>query len=190
VRSLVLLTVFVVGSAVGLVHYLMPEAEAEATERAVRPQEVQSVAIDGPRNLPLAAMRAELATHAGDLLDATKLDHDRSALERSLVARGYLDAKAQPAQVSFDSGGGAYVTFSIAHGPLFHVRAITVTGATPRDAGVVTLAVGETVVGDRIERAREALADRLAARGKPGTVAVALHVDEAAAAVDVELSAH
>lgn len=185
-RSLVLLGLVAAATVYGVVKTL-PEREAGADPRPGRPQEVQSVALDG-RGLPIAALRAVMTTHAGELVETGKLDADRTALEHVLVTRGYLDAKVSPAHVSYDSFGAAYVTFDIEQGPLFHVRSITVTGAADKDTGVVTLAKGEAVDGDRIERARAALSDRLAARGKH--VEVDAKLSTVGAAVDIELSAH
>src|SRR5947209_491851 len=88
VRSIVLLSLVAIATVVGVVKTL-PEGEAKAAVRPGRPREVQSVAIDG-RGLPIAALRAVMSTHAGDMLDATKLDTDRAAIESALVARGYL----------------------------------------------------------------------------------------------------
>ena len=188
-RSILLLSV--VAAALGwLVFTQLPEGEADAeTTRASRPQEIQSVAIDG-YGLPMAELRATLDSHAGDLLDSTKLDRDRTALETALVGRGYLSAKVSAPHVMFDANGGAFITFAVTRGPLFHIRSIAVTGASQRDAGVVTIAKGEIVRSDRLERARDAMAERLGVRsGKHSAVAVTLAPDEAAAAVDVTLSA-
>jgi outer membrane protein assembly factor BamA len=172
-----------------LVHHL-PEKQADAeTTHSGRPQEVQSVALDGHGNLPIAALREVLSTRVGEQIDNAKLAHDREALESVLVAHGYLDAKVKPAEVMFDAGSSAFVMFQISQGRLFHVRSVTVSGATLRDSGVVTMAKGDVVMAERFERARAALADRLVARGKSGAVSVKLHTDESAAAVDVELSA-
>jgi len=182
-----LLSLVAIATAAGVVKTL-PEREAEADVRPGRPQEVQSVAIDG-RGLPVAALRAVLSTHAGDMLDSGKLDADRAALEAALVARGYLTAKVTAAQVLFDSYGAAYVTFAATQGPLFHVRSVKVTGASERDAGVATIAAGQPVDAARIERARSALSDRLAARGKRVAVEAKLETDDATRAVDVEFAA-
>jgi outer membrane protein assembly factor BamA len=194
VRHLAVLAVCAAAAAFVLVREL-PEHEADATVvHASRPQEVQSVALDGSRGLPVAELRATLATHAGDQLDAQKLDFDRSSLQTALVNRGYLSAKVAPASVMFDSSGGAFVSFAIERGPLFHVRNIEVVGTTEQNAGVVTIKKGEVVRSDKLERARATLAERLVARTKLTTqkpvaanVAVKLEPDEAAAAVDVVL---
>jgi outer membrane protein assembly factor BamA len=154
--------------------------------RPMHPQGVQSVALDG-RSLPMPALREVLATHPGDALDRTRLEKDRAALESALVARGYLAAKVLPPQINWDADGGAYVTYAISQGALFHVRSVAVTGATARDTGVVTLAAGDPVEADRLARVRDALGERLAARGKRAGVRVELAPDENAAAVDVEL---
>jgi outer membrane protein assembly factor BamA len=190
VRSIAVLTICAAAAGFVVLHEL-PENEAEADGRASRPQEVQSVALDG-YGLPVAELRAALATHAGDTLDAAKLEHDRSALEAVLVDRGYLSAHVQAAHEMFDSNGGAFVTFAIAQGPVFHVRSVEVTGAPERDAGIVTIAKGEVVRADLLEHARAAMAERLVARGiklAGASVAVEMRPDEAAAVVDVVLSA-
>ncbi len=186
-RSLLVLTALAGVAAYGVVRSL-PEGEAAAdVGRVARPQEIESVALEG-RGLPVAALRAVVTTRTGDVLDRTKLDHDRDALEAALVARGYLDAKVQPAHVDLDASGGALVTFAITQGPLFHVRSVELTGAGERDAGVVTLAEGEVARADHIAQAHDALADRLAARGKRRSVSVRLVPDHAAATVDVQLA--
>jgi outer membrane protein assembly factor BamA len=193
VRSIAVLTVCVAALA-ALFVYQLPENEADAeTRHAARRQEVQSVALDG-YGLPISELRAVLATRAGDLLDATKLRADRDELRATLVRRGYLSAKVQDAQVMFDADGGAFVTFAIEQGPLFHVRSVEVVGTTERDAGVVTIASGEVVRSERLEHAREAMTERLVSRGKlagtrAGRIDVKLAPDEAAAAVDVVLAA-
>ena len=190
-RHLAVLAVCAAAAAFVLVREL-PEHEADATAvHASRPQEVQSVALDGSRGLPVAELRATLATHAGELLDAQKLEHDRGALETALVNRGYLSAKVAPASVMFDSSGGAFISFAIERGALFHVRNVEVVGATEQNAGVVTIKKGEVVRSDKLERARAALAERLVVRSAKQTqkpsVAVKLEPDEATAAVDVVL---
>ena len=81
------------------------------------------------------------------------------------------------------------MTFSVETGPEFHLRSVQVTGAAPKDAGVVTLSAGEVASPARIAEARDALADRLTARGKPASVTVQTTTDASAAAVDVVLSA-
>lgn len=160
-------------------------AEAEAT--VVRTQEVQSVALDGGRGLPLASLRAVLATHRGDQLDANRLAIDRSALEAELARLGYLEARVEPATVTFAPSGGAYITFEIVPGRVYRFGAVTVKGASPKDA-VVTLATGDDARAERIERARQTLADNLQRHGKPANVSVALRTDRATATVDVELT--
>ena len=187
-RSLLLAAGLAAAAVWGVVHHL-PEGEAEAEPQAVRARQVQSVSLDGGPRLPMAALREVLATHAGDSLDEAKLDHDRTAMQQALAARGFLAANVGAAQVSFDEAGAAYVTFAVETGPEFHVRSVAVTGATAKDAGVVTLATGEVASAARIAEARDALADRLAARGKRGSVTVQTTTDAAAAAVDVVLSA-
>lgn len=166
---------------VGIRHQPRP-AEAEARHA---PQEIVSIAFDG-RALP--SLRDVLSLHVGDRYDAAKTARDRQALETALVERGYLGAKVGSAQVTYGATGGVFVTYAIAQGPLFHVRSVTITGATETNAGVVTLAAGEVVAADRIAHARGALAERLAARGTPVTVVANVRLDETAAVADVELA--
>ncbi len=186
-RSFVVLTAVVLALGWVAIRHLPRTAEAEVA-RVARPHEVQSVAFDG-RRLPIALLRDQLSTHPGDVVDVEKLARDREALAKALAARGYLAAQVKPAQVVHADGGGAFVTFAVELGPEFRVRSVTVAGATPLDAGVITLATGEIVMADRIARAREALADRLAARGKPSDVVARVSTDHAAAVVDIELVA-
>ena len=163
------------------------QAEAEATVAVAVTQQIESVALDGGRGLPLAALRAVLATHRGEQLDANRLVTDRSALEAALAQRGYLEARVEPATVTFSSSGGAYITFSIAAGRVYRFGAVTVKGASPKDA-VVTLTTGDDALAERIERARQTLADNLERHGKPANVSVALRPDRSAGTVDVELT--
>jgi len=161
---------------------------AEASQPTALPaQQIQSVSIDG-RALPLAALRAVLTSHPGATVDATRLERDRVALEAELAARGHLAAHVEPASVVYGPTGGAFVTFQVTKGPVFKLRSVSVTGASDRDAGVVTLSAGDEASADRIERARQVLAANLARRGKPSQVSVSLHADQAAGVVDVELT--
>jgi len=162
-----------------------PEGSAEAEPTPLRAQEIQSISLDG-RGLPMAVLRDVLTTHAGELLDAQRLEHDRTAIQAALEARGYLAARVQPATVTFAPTGGAYVMFSIDQGAPFHLRNVTLTGASERDV-VLTIASGDLAVSERIERARQAVADSLPLRATKTTVTVKLHTDVAASAVDVEL---
>ena len=187
-RSLLVAAGLAAAAVWGVVHQL-PEGEAQAEPQAMRAREVASVSLDGGPRLPLAALRAVLETRAGDELDQAKLDQDRTAMEQALEARGFLAPAVGPAQVTFDNAGAAFVTFAVETGPEFHVRSVSVTGATAKDAGVVTLTTGDVVSPARIAEARDALADRLTARGKRGNVTVQMTTDAAAAAVDVVLSA-
>lgn len=188
-RSILILTVLAV-SATGLAARYLPASEAVAQPTAVRTQEVQSIAIDG-HGLPLAALRAALTTRPGQQLDAQRLEHDRGALEAELASRGYLSARVDPAIVTFGAGGGAFVTYQINQGPVFHFRAIRVVGASEKDTGVVTISPGEEANPGRIERARQQLAANLVRHGgKPRQVVVSTHQDAAQASVDLELSVH
>jgi len=182
-----LLGVCAAAAAVVVVREL-PEGLADADPHTSRPQEVQSVALEG-HDLPVAALRSVLVTHTGDLLDSAKLTTDRTALEAELVASGYLGAKVQAAQVLFDAAGGAYVTFALTPGSLFHVREVTVTGAQASETGIMTIGHGDIVRSDRLEQARDALTTRLASRGKPEHVSVRLVSDPRTSTADVVLVA-
>lgn len=184
---LVLLPIAALAGWVGVRHLPARDADAEPA-RVNRAQEIQSVAIDG-RGLPMVSLRALLSTQAGQQIDTAKLAHDREALEQALVDRGYFAAHVRDAQVSYDATGAAFVTFRIEQGPQFRVRAVTVTGATVKDAGVIALAAGDVASADRIQLARSALADRLEAHGKPIAVAANIHKDVASSVVDIELVA-
>jgi outer membrane protein assembly factor BamA len=164
---------------------LATRGEADRASPARR--SIESVAIDG-KDLPLAALRDVLATRPGGTIDPKRLAEDRTALERALAARGYLAAHVAPAEVAFERGN-AFVTFPIEQGEVFKVRSVHVRGANERDAGVVTLSVGDDAIASRLEHARRLLADHLARRGKPHEVALSVNTDVAAAAVDVELVA-
>ena len=181
-RSYLLAAALVAASVWGVVREL-PESAAHAGPRVTRPREVESVALDGPKDLPAGALRDVLTTRPGDQLDSAKLSHDREAMQNALVARGYLSAQVGEPQVSFDEDGGAFVTFAVAQGTQFHVRGVAIEGAAVKDAGVVTLATGEVVSAARVEQERQALAARLAARGKPSSVVVQMAT--AGDAVDV-----
>jgi hypothetical protein len=148
---------------------------------------IRSIAFDGD-HLPIVALRDALATRVGDPLDRATLGHDRAALQQVLAARGYLAAVVEPGRVTLDASGGAFVTFGIATGPVFHVRSIAVTGAAAKDAGVVTIAQGDVALPDRLARERDAIATRLGARGTHAGVALEVTRDPAAAAVDVILA--
>ncbi len=186
-RPLIILTLLAATAAWVVVRQL-PEGQAEGRSYSglgTRAQEVQSITFDG-QHLPTALLHSLLVTHVGALLDGPTLDKDRAALEHALTERGYRSAHVESAQVSFDASGGAYVSFAVVQGPLFHLRTITVKGGN--DA-LVTLATGDTAEADRLERARQMLADTLTYRGKPAHVGIELSEDAAAASVDVVLTA-
>jgi outer membrane protein assembly factor BamA len=178
-----------VASAAWVVARGLPEGQADAWPRVSRPQEVESVALEG-RDLSIAALRSVLVTHPGDMLDAAKLTADREALRASLVASGYLDARVQAAQISFDSAGGAYVTFALNPGALFHVREVTVTGAPASETGIMTIGRGDVVRADRLEQSRDALTTRLSSRGKPERVTIRLVPDASTSTADIVLAAN
>ena len=187
VRSFVLVLTFIAGAAWGISE-LQPAADA-APALAARPREIASISFEG-RGLPATELRGVMQSKAGAELDDAALAHDRDALEAALVAQGYLAAKVDPAQITFDASGEAFVTLAITQGPLYRVRAVQLTGIPTREAGVVTIETGDIAIADRIEHARAALQARLAARGKKLAIAVELHRDDLAAKVDVELVAH
>lgn len=190
VRSLALLMAAIIVAAWVLVRHPNTEANAEAAvDRPVaRLQEVRSVSFDGYK-LSASRLREVLETRPGEQLDSDRLGRDRTAMERMLADLGYLAARVEPASVTFDAAGAAYVTFEIDQGPLFHLRHVEVTGPG-KSAVVVTLAAGDQAIRSRIERARQALVDGLARRGKPLPVELSVHTDLAAAAVDVVLATH
>lgn len=185
-RSFVLLTALVIAAGwVGIRH--LPATAAADVVRAAPSREVQSIAFIG-RALPSSTLHQALSTKPGDMVDAEKLARDREAVVTALASRGYLAAQVSAPHV-VQTDAGAFVTFNVEQGPQFRVRSVRVTGATQLEAGVVTLSAGEIVDGHRIDRAREALADRLAARGKRRDVMVHLSTDTAQALVDIELVA-
>jgi outer membrane protein assembly factor BamA len=192
VRTFAILAVLAAAIAYVAIRHLPEEASAQpARPVPVSPNaaHVRGIAFEGEM-LPVAALRAQLSVRPGDALDREALFRDRAALETYLASSGYLAAKVEPAQVHVEVGGAVYVTFAIAQGPRFHVRSVTVTGAAVKDAGVVTLGPGEIVSADRIARARDALVQRLAARGKRIAEVVAnVALDHDAAVADIELVA-
>jgi len=188
VRSIALLTAAAIMAAWVVVRHpnIAANAEAAVDLPIARLQEVRSVSFDGHK-VASARLREVIATHPGAQLDTERLGHDRDAMERELANLGYLAARVEPAVVTFDAAGAAYVTFEIDQGQMFHLRKVEVTGPG-KDAVVVTLAAGDEAIRDRIEHARQALADGLARRGKPASVELSIHTDLAAAAVDVALA--
>lgn len=190
-RSIVFVTAVVILAAWAMVARLPePTANAEvAVDRPVaRMQEVRSISLDG-QHLLQARLRAVLETRPGDQLDPARLERDRAAMERALSDLGYLAAHIEPAAVTFDDSGAAYVTFDVDQGRMFHLRHIEVTGPS-KDAAVVTLAPGDDAIQGRLQRARDALSEGLARRGKPALVDLSVRTDLAAAAVDVKLATH
>jgi outer membrane protein assembly factor BamA len=186
VRSLAfLMAVVIVAAWVMFRHGPTTTANVEAAVNrpVAQLQEVRSISLDGHR-LPSARLREVLETRAGEQLDSDRLKRDRAAMERALADLGYLAARVEPAVVTFDAAGAAYVTFEIDQGAMFHLRNVKITGAG-KDVTVVTLAPGDDAIRGRIERAREGLADGLARRGRPAQVDLSVHTDLAAAAVDV-----
>ena len=188
-RSIILVTAVVIVAAWAMFRRL-PESTSNAEAAVNRPiarlQEVRSVSLDG-RDLQQARLRAVLETRAGIQLDTPRLERDREAMERALADLGYLAARVDPATVTFDAAGAAYVLFAVDQGRLFHLRKVEVTGPG-KDTGVVTIATGDDAIRGRIDRARQSLADGLARRGKPTAVELSVRTDLAAAAVDVVLA--
>jgi outer membrane protein assembly factor BamA len=188
VRSFVLLASLLVAIGWGVVQLVPHDADADVVAHAVRPQQIESISIEG-RGVPVAALRELLASKAGELLDDSLLARDRDALRDALVARGYLAAHVAAAHITYDTRGAAFVTFAITKGPLYRVRSVQLTGATEKDAGVVTIASGDPAESERISVARAAIAARLEARGKHLGVTADVRADDAAAVVDVVLAA-
>lgn len=188
VRSIAFLTAGVIMAAWAVFRYphLAANAEAAVDRPVARVQEVRSISFDGYK-LAAARLREVLETRPGAQLDTDRLGRDRTAMERALAELGYLAACVEPAIVTFDAAGAAYVTFEIDQGPLFHLRRVEVTGPGS-DVVVVTLAAGDEAIRARIEHARLALAEVLARRGRPAQVELSVHTDVAAAAVDVVLA--
>ncbi|MCX5747374.1 MAG: hypothetical protein NT062_33325 [Proteobacteria bacterium] len=193
-RSVLLLTLIAAAAAWAVVSHL-PESEAVADSslatvvsmapQGMAPQGVRSVALDG-RGLPLAAMRAALATKVGTTLDRDQLAADRATLQHMLETRGFLHAKVDAPSVTF-SGNGAYVLFAIERGPEFHVRDVKLVGVSERDVGMVTIGAWDVANPDRIERVRQALEASILSASPVRTRHVTADVttDLAASAVDV-----
>jgi hypothetical protein len=201
VRSIAVVTAVVILAAWATLRLAPGATPGPEVIRAARLQEVRSISLIGHR-LPQSRLRQVLETQPGDLLDTPRLERDRAAMERELADLGYLAARVEPASVTFDAAGAAYVIFEIDQGKLFHLRTIEVTGAG-KDAAVVTLATGDDARRDRIEHARAALAEALARRGERAergqrgqrgqrgpapSVELSVRTDLAAAAVDVTLA--
>jgi len=188
VRSIALLTAAVILAAWALVRHpnIAANAEAAVDRPIARLQEVRSVSFDGHK-VASARLREVIATRPGAQLDSERLTRDRDAMERTLADLGYLAARVEPATVTFDAAGAAYVSFDVDQGRLFHLRHIEVTGPG-KDVVVLTLVPGDAAIRDRIELARQALADGLVRRGRRAPVELSVHTDLAAAAVDVALA--
>jgi hypothetical protein len=190
-RSFVVVTALVVVAAWAIIRHgptTTANAEAAVNRPVARLQEVRSVSLDG-RKVISAQLRQVLETRPGQQLDADRLKRDRDAMERALADLGYLAARVEPAVVTFDAAGAAYVTFEIDQGLMFHLRSVMVSAAG-KDATVVTLAAGDDAIRDRIERARQGLVAGLVRRGRPAQVELSVHTDLAAAAVDVSFTTH
>ena len=131
-------------------------------------QEVRSVELLGA-NLPSWTLRSALTTQVGTTLDQAHLDADRSMLRDMLVARGHWAVAVAAPQISFAPSGGAYVTFDIAVGEVYRVGAIRVVGVNAARAAslasTVTLAIGDDVLPERLQRNVELLSDELVRQG-------------------------
>lgn len=187
-RVAAILTALAIAAAWAVIRHPHPAANAEAAVNrpVARQQQVRSVALDGHK-LALSRLREVTETRPGEQLDAGRLARDRQAMEQALADLGYLAARVEPATVTFDDAGAAYVTFEVDQGKLFRLRSVAVTGPG-KGAAIVTLAAGDAAIADRIEHARQALADALARRGKPASVELSVHTNLAAAVVDVVLA--
>lgn len=191
-RSVLTLIAAVAVCALVAVRYL-PHNEAKAARippTGAELREVKSIAFAGGWGMPYAALRAQVSTQIGELLDDTQLERDRQSIERELNSRGYLAARVTAPSVTHAPEGGAYIVFDIERGPLFTLRSIEVTGPGKDHAGVITLAPGDDALGDRISRAGQAVTDTLARHGKRSKVEIKLTTDPIAATVDVELVTH
>jgi hypothetical protein len=193
-RAVAILTILVGAATYGVIHYA-PHGEAQAKTATVPARQIQSIAIDpvtplDSRGLPTVALHGVLESKPGELIDDAKLARDRDALEAELAARGFLSAKVSPATITFVPNAGASIVFDIDRGPMYHLRSVVVSGPGQRETSVVTLSAGDEAVRERLERARQILADSLARRGGKTTVVLALRNDQDAAAVDVELVTH
>jgi outer membrane protein assembly factor BamA len=188
VRAIPLLTALVIVAAWAVIRHphIAANAEAAVNRPVARLQEVRSISLEG-HQLALSRLREVIETHPGQQLDTDRLGRDRQAMENALTELGYLAARVEPAVVTFDAAGAAYVTFEIDQGRMFHLRGVEVTGPG-KGAAVVTLTPGDEAVRAHLEHARQALADGLAGRGKPVRVELSVHTDLAAAAVDVALA--
>jgi outer membrane protein assembly factor BamA len=188
VRSLLVITMWVLAVGWGVASLRGDEADAAEATSLAQPGEIASIAIDG-RGVPVNELRERLASKPGAAVNDATLARDREAMRTLLVTRGYLSAQVAAPQISRDARGAAFVTFAVTMGPLYHVRSVELAGMSPRDTGVITIGKGDPAETDRIARACQAIADRLKARGKPASVTVQLHSDAAAAVVDVVLAA-
>jgi outer membrane protein assembly factor BamA len=172
------------GGVVGARHVSARTANAAELALDAEPP-IAGIAIDG-RRLPLHDLRAAMASHVGGRVDRARLAADREAMAQQLAGRGHLEVEVSAPEVTY-ADGRAFVTYEVVQGPVFKLRSVTVTGATDRDAGVVTIVAGDDAIAERIEHARRTLEDTLARRGKPSAVSAQVSVDRSQLAVDVEL---
>lgn len=151
---------------------------------------VESIAIDGHRNLPLARLREVMQTKLGASVDSAKLATDRNAIKLALSERGYLAAEVAAPVVTFGPSGGVFVVIDVDRGPLYRIRSVTLDGPSWKDAGVVTVTAGDDALADRLARARQSAEDTLARHGKHLHVSLELVPDHTDATVDVRLITH
>jgi outer membrane protein assembly factor BamA len=166
---------------------------ASATSKAApqpRTQTIESVRLDGA-HLPVTTFSEAMETAIGTTLSDDVLDRDRRAIRDLLIERGHWTADVGEAEVTFDYDGGAHVVFRVVPGPVFHVRAVTVTGdLAPKIARVVpsvlTVTSGDDISPARLARNATMLTTELERVGIRGaTVTVETSTDRQALAVDV-----
>jgi outer membrane protein assembly factor BamA len=183
-RVLAVLTVLLVAAMCAAVA-LRPHASTPRSAVA-RSLDVQSLALAGTR-LPLAELRAVLATRIGEPIDDEQLAADRAALERRLEELGYLAAAVHPPVVTFGGAeGGAYVVFDIDRGPQFRIHDVALRGTGWSTVEAPPLVRGEVAGLAALERARAAAEDRLARRVEhPRRVTLDVTPNPALAVADV-----
>jgi len=184
VRSILVLTALLAGVGGWVVGGLPDGDRAEAP--VARSQIVESISIDG-RGLPLAELRAAMATKLGATVDTQQLGRDKLAIEKALAARGFLAAKVSDPIVTFGPTGGVYIIVDIERGPLYRIRNVTFDGPAWHDAGVVTLAGGDEAEAERLSHARQAAEATLVRHGKQLRVELELIRDQVEPVVDVRL---
>lgn len=185
VRHILVLAALTSIAGVIVVKNLPAEGEAVAAthEHARHPGDIEAIAMDG-RDLPLAQLRKSIESRVGEQLDSKTIERDRQALATAMVARGYRAAVVETPSVRFDADGGAFVSFPIQAGALYHVRAVKVVGAT---GTVTTLVEGDEATASAIEGARHVVETAAVRKGGKGADAVVR--DVGGGLVDIELVA-